>query len=325
MTSIPFNQTLQLIDKLEGTKTASHPETQTSIPNEPFVLNTDTKAVADFLNKELACPVIDELLPHMHFVARKSGVHIDPLHEHLLKGRTVKITENPGLHLVWYYKELYVKPLPQCLFSYGFWEKHLTEQEQSSNKSSKRRAALGFVRSYAYLIRHESDFRIAQGSHLVPQEISYFDFQNYVEHFRDSLDDAVSPRWHFGQLRLTRLNWAVRLLQPSSRKGKGILQRLFYQELYWQTGQVLDEFGAPLLFLFATLSLILSAMQVILAGRSQDPWVVFVNVSWGFSVAVIVLLAVVFFSMALIVTLILFSQLGFAWREARKPRRPSQD
>jgi hypothetical protein len=83
--------------------------------------------------------------------------------ENLLKGRTVKITENPGLHLVWYYKELYVKPLPKCLFSYGFWEKHLTEQEQSSNKSSKRRAALGFVRSYAYLIRHESDFRYRHG------------------------------------------------------------------------------------------------------------------------------------------------------------------
>jgi hypothetical protein len=120
-----------------GTKTASHPETQTSIPNEPFVLNTDTKAVADFLNKELACPVIDELLPHMPFVARKSGVHIDPLHEHLLKGRTVKITENPGLHLVWYYKELYVKPLPQCLFSYGFWEKHLTSRSKApTNRQS---------------------------------------------------------------------------------------------------------------------------------------------------------------------------------------------
>jgi hypothetical protein len=100
MTSILFNQTVQLIDELKGTKTASHPETQTSIP---------------------------------------------------------------GLHLVWYYKELYVKPLPKCLFSYGFWEKHLTEQEQSSNKSSKRRAALGFVRSYAYLIRHESDFRYRHG------------------------------------------------------------------------------------------------------------------------------------------------------------------
>jgi hypothetical protein len=323
MTAIPFDQSSQLIDKLSSAspsvaRHAPTTEPQSSVPNEPSILFTDTAQVAEFLKQELGCSTIDELYHRMHYVARKSGSHIDPLHEHLIRGRTVKITENPNLHLVWHYKELYVKPLPYCLFSFLFWERHLVEvRQQTEDKASIRRAAVGFVRSYAYLIRHESDFRIAQDSKLIPDGASYLDFQKYIGHFRNILDDDVSPRWEFGQLRLTRLNWAVRLCQPASRKGKGIMQRLYYQEIYWQTGQFVQIFGAPLLFFFAAFSLILSAMQVVLAAL-ESPWNAFKKASWGFSVAVIILLVVFSLLIIVVVAIILMSQFCFAWRSHRK-------
>jgi hypothetical protein len=143
-------------------------DTENSGADELFIPEKDPKKIADFLKEELGCPELDELYSHLYLVARKAGDHIDPLHEHLLKGRTVCITENPDLHLVWYYKQLYVKPLPKFLLSFDFWEKHLAETTQYSPNSSSiqpdaiRRAALGFVRSYSYLICHESDFLIAK-------------------------------------------------------------------------------------------------------------------------------------------------------------------
>src|SRR5947209_5703128 len=99
MTAVPFDETSQLIDKLSvaspsvppGPLQAGFPP---SIPNEPSILLTNTVQVAEFLRQELACTTIEELYPHMHYVARKSGAHIDPLHEHLLKGRTLRIAEN---------------------------------------------------------------------------------------------------------------------------------------------------------------------------------------------------------------------------------------
>jgi hypothetical protein len=130
----------------------------------------------------------------------------------------------------------------------------------------------------------------------------------------------VSSRWEFGQLRLTRLNWAVRLFQPSSRKGYGYMHRLYYQQMYWQTEQFLEVFGAQLLFLFATFSLILSAMQVILAALSS-PWDAFKSVSWGFPITVIIFLAALLLGIIPMVAFILLPQLGFAGGLKEEPER----
>lgn len=248
----------------------------------------------------------------MHLVARKSGSHIDSLHEQILKGRTVKVTEDPSLHLVWYKKELYVKPIPHCLLSYAFWAEHLITQDQQSKPSKHYFEALGFVRSYSFLICHESDFRLAQASYLIPKDLAYADFSTYIDSFRAILDIDVSCRWKFGQLRLTRLDWAVRFFRPQSRRNKTFLQNLFYRERYWSVSQVIEESAAPLLFLFVSVSLILSAMQVVLAARTTNPWVAFVEVSWGFSITIIVLLATVLLSFIILVTHILVWQLSFA-------------
>lgn len=145
------------------------------------------------------------------------------------------------------------------------------------------------------------------------------DFEKFIRNFRTIADSEVSPRWEFGQLRLGWLNWAVRVFQPKVIESRGgMFRRLFYEGRYHQTRQFVREFGTPLLFIFATLSLILSAMQVVLEARPNNSWPGFVSVSVWFSIAVIIILSAIFFFILLVIVVVLIIQLGFAFRARRR-------
>ena len=283
--------------------------------------------VHDFLQRELDTPILNEIYPHLSLVAKKAGDHIDPLHRQRIQRRNIVIAEDPALHLVWYYDTLYLKPIPQCLYNYAFWEEYLllstskypgTSQTSGACSSSHIcRTALGYLRSYSFLICHESDYLIAQRADLIPKDITYQEFRRYILPFRSIPDEYVSPRYHFGQLRLTRLNYAVRLLRPSTMGGTIFA---YYHGRYWQTGDYLRRFGTPLLFFFAAFSVVLSAMQVVLAALGQDAWAPFVRVSWGFSVAVIILITSLAASTVLGVVGLLVTQAQFALRMRHKEK-----
>ncbi|KAJ5381671.1 uncharacterized protein N7496_004099 [Penicillium cataractarum] len=53
-------------------------------------------------------------------VTKASGTLIDPPTEHICKGREIMVTENPAIHLVWYYNSLYLKHIPHFLLNYKF-------------------------------------------------------------------------------------------------------------------------------------------------------------------------------------------------------------
>ncbi|KAI0546755.1 hypothetical protein F4679DRAFT_405239 [Xylaria curta] len=266
---------------------------------------------ADNLVGELSCALIDALYPQLDLFSRKCNSHIDPLHLHIRKRRTVTISEHTRLHLVWDSDVVYIKPLPSYLLSSDFWERHLPPG------SPGRPHALGFVRTYAHLIRHRSDFHIAQKEDLIPpfETLHHSEFEKFIKNFRVVEDDQVSLRWEFGQIRLTRLNWAVRLLQPTTiEKRDGMFHRFFYEEQYQETRQYLYGLGPFLLFVFAALSLMLSAMQVVLAARGDNTWPAFAQASTGFSVAVIIVIATVFFVLFIFAVVVFILQLGFALR-----------
>jgi hypothetical protein len=138
--------------------------------------------------------------------------------------------------------------------------------------------ALGFLRSYSFLIQRESDYLIAQRADLLPKYVSFDKFQQFIRPFRSIQDGEVSGRYHYGQMRLTRLNWVTRLARavsifsPSAAEG-GLPWN--YQEQKWQTSQYIHYYAAILLFAFAALSIILSAMQVALAALEEDTWEAF--------------------------------------------------
>ncbi|RSL82716.1 hypothetical protein CEP52_016897 [Fusarium oligoseptatum] len=173
----------------------------------------------DCLASDLETKVLDELYPYLWLVARKEAAHIDPLHEHLVHKRTIVLAEEPKLHLVRYYETVYVKPVPDYLLNCSIWQQHILnvdpqpvqDRPPDQTRYDKYRAAVGFLRSYSFLIRHESDFIIAQKANLLPKYISFQRFQAFIQPFRSMSDDHVSHRYQYGQFRLTRLNWAVRI------------------------------------------------------------------------------------------------------------------
>jgi hypothetical protein len=289
-----------------------------------------------FLTAELDTPVLNEIRRYLHLVASSSFHDIDSLHEQRLKRRKIVITEKPGLHLVWYYDTIFIKPIPSFLLNFTAWTDMLlpkpcltqtlstaARQNYSLNDLDAHcKAALGYLRTYAVLVRHPSDFIIAQDENLIPKDISYFDFLVFIKPFLAIPESAVSPRYHFGQIRLTRLNWAVWFLQPRSMQTRGwIANRLYYQELYGQSSDYVVSWGPPLLFAFAVMSLILSSMQVVLAARGTDTWPALVKVSWGFSTMIMLFCLAISTVSILFFPLLLF----FQWRYARKNGKANQN
>ncbi|KAF2155190.1 hypothetical protein K461DRAFT_292073 [Myriangium duriaei CBS 260.36] len=285
--------------------------------------------------QDLEAKILDSLYPYLQYVARKDSAHIDPLHKQLVKDRTIVVSENPKLHLVWHYSIIYIKPIPSYLFNGDIWTERLppppTQSPDTRPRYDKYRAALGFLRSYGLLIRHESDLLAAQRADLLPKTISFKQFQAFIQPFRTLPDDAVSHRYHYGQIRLTRLNWTVRILH--------LIQILYpaytgpkvpwhYQEHFWQTSQYIEAFATPLIFVFAALTLILSSMQVGLAAIGTTTDNAFVHASWGFALVTIVFAASPIVGTLIGCLVVLVCQWQFAvrmkWREKRRIRDVEQ-
>ncbi|CAG8063345.1 unnamed protein product [Penicillium nalgiovense] len=250
------------------------------IPGNPAV-GLLPNEVHDQLSNELATPLLDELYAQLWLVARKSGHHIDALHTQKVKGRAIIPTEDPRLHLIWNRNKIYVKPVPLCLLNYEFWVRYLQPQKRalSENTSSVPKieepnasvfdssTAIGFMRSYAFLVKSPLDFAIAKESYLIPTDIEWIEWSIFINHFRVVEDDSVAKRYHYGQLRLSRLNWAVRIFCPKSTR-----TRWFYENSYWSTTEFMERATFPLVFLFASVSIALSSMQVVLAVPVDRLW-----------------------------------------------------
>lgn len=245
-----------------------------SLPGHPLVALDQGEQLGTFLEGELCCDDLETMAPHLWTMSTQSSASVQPLHRHRLLGREILITESPRLHLVWYYNRVFIKPMPRYLLSHKFWTTYLLcgsdaadELEGSPLAPSPRstlvgrtekirRAALGFVRTYRHLIRHESDFNIAQSVGLLPSEATWPRFCAFVSRFEDSIQDAdVSNRYHYGDLRLTRLNFYCMLF----------LRRTHFEHLPTQYADYFARYFGPLLFVFAAQSLVLSAMQLEIA------------------------------------------------------------
>jgi len=158
-----------------STLTPSHPY----VPGEPSV-SLAPDEVYDFLVRELNTPILDELYTRLWLVARKSGKSIDPLNRQRIKGRNIVPAEDPELHLVWRDDKLYLKPIPICLLNHHFWTLYLPStadtipfHKNGPEEKFDRTVAIGFLRSYAFLIQHRTDFILAREHHLIPDDIDW--------------------------------------------------------------------------------------------------------------------------------------------------------
>jgi hypothetical protein len=151
------------------------------------------------------------------------------------------------------------------------------------------------MRSYTYLIQHESDFKKAVSSELglIPaytdddSKITFEAFAEFMAPFEQVVDACVAPRFTYGELRLTRLNWLARV----------VLGKLTFHHMHAQWGSCLNRILAPFITVFVVLSTILNAMQVELAvqnlPRESGPWGDFAKASRWVAVVVLVLVALI--------------------------------
>lgn len=176
-------------------------------------------------------------------------------------------------------------------------------------------AAMGFMRTYSYLVRYESDFSLAQEKGLIPKNepskddeclMSWVNFVRLVSSFDGFGDEEVSPRYSYGELRLTRLNFYSRIF----------LRKLTFHHIEAQWGTFLSSALAPFVVFFIIISVILNAMQVVLAVQNIDnpglSWTAFTSVSKWFSVFVLVLAMLVILFILLLTTFLFIHDVHFA-------------
>jgi hypothetical protein len=247
------------------------------LPSQPLISLEDGE-VLPFVEKDIPTQSLNQKSPWLWLVATPKSTHVSALHAQISRGRNIVITEDPELHLVWISNRVFIKPLPAYLLSYAFWSYFLFPDKALSKDDQQRRidilqAALGYVRTYLYLIQHESDLKIAKQECLVPSDLELEKWMAFIKGFRYVEVRQVSGRYHYGDLRLTRLNfWAV-----------PILRRWHFRKATWQYAEHFARYVTPLLFVFMTWSLILNSMQVGL--QSRPSWGRLGDVSAVFSVA----------------------------------------
>jgi hypothetical protein len=234
-----------------GTNNDTDPST---LPGYPDLILEDDRALCGFLLEEVECKQLDMIARHLWMMSTQRSNNISPLHRQEVKGRKITITEEPGLHLVWFYDVIYVKPLPRFLMSKAFWENHLLHPRKPYGDKHEiiLLSALGFLRSYAHLVRHESDFRIAQAKFIIPEFVQWQQWRILRGSLLRISDDEVSPRFSFGEIRLTRLNFYCKFL----------LAKSYYHRTHRQYGDYFASYYPPLLFLFGIVSTLLSSMQL---------------------------------------------------------------
>ena len=335
--SIPFTEKTQLNHQLKAVLSdvskksvlvrADETEYET-LPGQPRVF-LGSPNLCGYLEKEFLTPDLNTLAPYLWLVATQSSSNIASLHEHVAKGRNIVITENPELHLVWTERHIYIKPIPRFILSYAFWTVHLSEDlrhcpsfdaPDKSHASALSRAILGYMRTYYYLIHHESDFHIARDTKLLPFDdcnITFESFFHFIAGFGDAPDDIVSPRYSSsGVLCLSRLNfWA-----------KVFLCRFRFLWVYGRYSDYIARFYAPIFFIFGMFTLALSALQVGLAvnpsiGVNNKVWTIFQRGSLWFSVATFLCVCCIGFILAMMSLFLVFRELRFATKDLLKWRR----
>ncbi len=268
---IPFDIQYQCYDM-----TAKQMNGDDLLPGQPRVQLAFPDQLFEYLRKDLETGELDAMSPNLWLVATHSSGNVSPLHHQAVKGRRIIITEDPRLHLLWIDDRIFVKPLPLYLMSYDFWEQYLlpdassiaslnqknqtaTYPERNAQKKELTKAALGFLRTYLLLIQYQSDFDIALAHRLVPATATFDSFCLFTSRFETIKNDEVTPRYHYGELRLGRLNiWC-----------KFLLRKWHYQTVHRQYGQYFARFYGPFLFAFGFFSVILSALQVEMAVENQ--------------------------------------------------------
>ncbi|KAF2034230.1 hypothetical protein EK21DRAFT_49604, partial [Setomelanomma holmii] len=231
-----------------------------TLPDAPRVLLDLGSEIISYCLKDLDTPEMNKLGEKLWWAGPTPD--IVSISQHMVLDRKIQVTEDPSVHLLWAGIEgiLWVKPLPAYLTSYAFWEYIMdTSNTEISSEDRERIIAtsLGFLKTYSSLIQRRSDFNLARRHDLLGSfgAVSFEAFVGFISSFDSIPESAVSSRWHYGVIQLDSLNFHSAIH----------LRRWHLNRFESRYGTYFSRFFPVVLFLFAVFSVMLSAMQVIVA------------------------------------------------------------
>ncbi|KAF4549768.1 Hypothetical protein D9617_20g028240 [Elsinoe fawcettii] len=267
-----------------------------------------TDELLAFLSHELTTPKLDRVHEHLWLAGLTRPAR--PLHRQILLRREITVTEDPNEHLVWKENQIFIKPLPEYLLQDDFWHhaafrnhkgKPLAESHphQTGDITDQvHRSACGLLLSYTWLVTHPSDLRVAHSAGLLPQTMTWTEWDaikgdllgrlTHNSRCRHSGHMHVSRRYLFGELRLTRLNLLYAVL-PHVATTRSFIYGYMSTSTWYQ-----DYFRthfAWIFLLFAYFTVILAAMQVGLSTVQLQGSATFQRVCVAVVVSAVVLIA----------------------------------
>ncbi|GAB1311947.1 hypothetical protein MFIFM68171_02157 [Madurella fahalii] len=257
-------------------KTSTQPTTEVFIPDNDLATSLPcifidrseeillvSNHVRAFIMEDLSFSRLDVAYKYLWWAGRQFPAR--PLHRQVHElGRTVAVTYRADLHLVWcpQTRRIFLKPLPRYLLSHFCWASHVSIDRDLDA------GARGFLLSYIWLIRNEHDWTLAHDARLLPAEVTWAAWRDFVESLIRSGGLSVNGlvnvhrRFHYGELRVNRLNHIYRLMCPFDWqrlfRGYGGLLAPSYSDFFRKRFRWI-------VIVFASCTTVLSALQVGLA------------------------------------------------------------
>lgn len=246
------------------------------------ICDIDANFVSSYLRRTLNVDTLNALHRHLWWAGRPGNIR--PLHQQAALNRNIVASERSFLHLLWYQDKIYIKPLPAYLLSATFFAEYI----DNSPDPELRRLALGFLRSYAYLIQYPIDLKLAKEKFLVPEDLEWYTWSDLAAHILRVPDSEINKRYYYGELRLSRINqthtYCYSFPTPYYTEHTSLIE-------YFSNGE-----GVLVTLIISVLLMAILAAQQVLLTTNKDvvPWGRYAieQSSWWFSVLSLVALAV---------------------------------
>lgn len=225
-----------------------------------------------FLKRDLDVSRLNRIHWHLWMAGRPLDAR--PLQRQKMMGFDIILTEQMDLHLLKFSNRLLIKPLPDYILNFDFWNKYLCESKELHE------SACGLLLSYIWLICSSLDLKIAHELSLLPSNVTWPWWKTFVTNFVSHIDvnalDQVNKRYHFGELRLGRINSIYRIRFFFTHFIRGYLYGYNRYVVFF------ERKFAWILVVFVYFSLVLSAMQVGSAVPPLNSNLVFQKATYGF-------------------------------------------
>ncbi|KAF2203503.1 hypothetical protein GQ43DRAFT_447366 [Delitschia confertaspora ATCC 74209] len=243
-----------------------------------------------------------------------------PLHRYKMMGFDVVYTQQMDLHLLQFSNRLLLKALPEYMLDYDFWEKHICGSPEL------HASAAGFLLSYVWLICSPIDLKLAHDHCLLPSFMTWHWWKEFVDDLYSHIDvnslDQVNKRYHFGDLRLGRINSIYRTRFMFTHFVRGYLYGYNRYVVFFQRN------FSWILIVFVFFSLVLSAMQVGAGLPPLQDSVYFRRATYGFVVfsmiSVAAILGLVGFIFVIIFLFNMVAAISHDKKERRERKKKSQ-